>query len=227
MDLATIYIGDRLGLYEALAAAPGSTPAELARSTGTDERMVREWLAHPHPGAPPGTDEPMLPEGLEHHTVGSLLDVDDPAAEPEERRYRLPEGAEEVFLDPESLAFATPMAQYGVGLVRPIDELIDAFRKDGGLPSDRYGDDVREAQAAINRPQFVHLLATEWFPAMPDVHARLQGDASARIADVACGGGWSSIVMAKAYPNAHVDGFDLDSPSIDMARRNAEEAGVS
>jgi 2-polyprenyl-3-methyl-5-hydroxy-6-metoxy-1,4-benzoquinol methylase len=79
----------------------------------------------------------------------------------------------------------------------------------------------------MNRPQFVNLLGSEWLPAMPDVHARLQADPSARVADVACGGGWSSIAIARAYPKARVDGFDLDPASIELARANAEDAGLA
>jgi SAM-dependent methyltransferase len=207
MDLATIHIGERLGLYAALANAPaGVTSAELAARTGTDERSVREWL--------------------EHQAVGELLEVDDPDAAPGERRYSLPPGRDEVLLDAESLNFVAPMARYGVGMIAAMPEILRAFRDGKGVDVDLYGDDVREAQAAINRPVFTHLLCGEWLPAMPDVHARLQADPPARIADVACGGGWSSIAMAKGYPNARIDGFDTDGPAIDLARANAKEAGV-
>lgn len=206
MDMAAVYIGDCLGLYRALGTAPGRTPEELARRTGTNERMVREWL--------------------EHQAAGGLLEVDDPAADAGERRYRLPQGAEEVFLNPESLAYGMPLARYGVGLLRPMDDIVRAFRDGRGVDADAYGDDVREAQAAVNRPQFTNLLASQWLPAMPDVHARLEADPPARVADVACGGGWSSIAMAKAYTKITVDGFDLDAPSIEMAMANAATAGV-
>jgi 2-polyprenyl-3-methyl-5-hydroxy-6-metoxy-1,4-benzoquinol methylase len=74
---------------------------------------------------------------------------------------------------------------------------------------------------------FVNLLGSEWLPSVPDVHERLQADPPARVADVGCGTGWSSISIAQAYPNVRVDGYDLDEPSIELARRNAEEAGVA
>src|SRR3954452_11290699 len=202
MDLAGVYIGDRLGLYAELAEAPWSTSEELAERTGTRERYVREWL--------------------EHQAVSGLLDVE----EGDDRHYRLPEGAEEVFLDPDSLTFGPPLARYGVGLLRPLDGLLQAFENGGGVPLEHYGDDVREGQAAINRPQFVNLLATEWLPAMPDVHARLASDTPARVADVCCGAGWSTIVMARAYPNARFDGFDLDAPAIYITCANAKAAGA-
>ena len=77
----------------------------------------------------------------------------------------------------------------------------------------------------MNRTQFVNLLATEWLPAMP-TNERLRSG-SARVADVACGTGWSSVAMAKAYPDARVDGFDLDPASIELAREAARSEGVT
>jgi 2-polyprenyl-3-methyl-5-hydroxy-6-metoxy-1,4-benzoquinol methylase len=87
--------------------------------------------------------------------------------------------------------------------------------------------DAREAQADMNRPVFLNLLGQEWLPAIPDVHARLQADPPARVADVGCGGGWSSIGIARAYPKVHLDGLDVDEPSIALARANAAEAGLA
>jgi 2-polyprenyl-3-methyl-5-hydroxy-6-metoxy-1,4-benzoquinol methylase len=73
---------------------------------------------------------------------------------------------------------------------------------------------------------YVNLLGIEWLPAIPDVHARLQADPPARVADFGCGGGWSSIAIARAYPNVTVDGFDLEEPRVELARTNARAAGV-
>ena len=80
--------------------------------------------------------------------------------------------------------------------------------------------DLHEGQAAFTRPMFVNLLAQEWLPAVSGVHERLVADPPARVADLACGGGISSIAIAKGYPKVHVDGIDLDPPSIDLANRN-------
>jgi 2-polyprenyl-3-methyl-5-hydroxy-6-metoxy-1,4-benzoquinol methylase len=74
---------------------------------------------------------------------------------------------------------------------------------------------------------FINLLGSEWLPAVPDVHARLQADPPARVADIACGTGWSSIALARAYPAVTVDGFDLDEASIDLARKNAVAEGLT
>jgi 2-polyprenyl-3-methyl-5-hydroxy-6-metoxy-1,4-benzoquinol methylase len=79
----------------------------------------------------------------------------------------------------------------------------------------------------MNRPLFVNLLGSEWLPAVPDVHARLQANPPARVADVGCGAGWSSIAIARAYPKVLVDGLDLDGLSIDLARTSADEEGLS
>jgi 2-polyprenyl-3-methyl-5-hydroxy-6-metoxy-1,4-benzoquinol methylase len=86
---------------------------------------------------------------------------------------------------------------------------------------------MREAQAAINRPAFMDSLVPEWLAAVPDLDARLKADPSARIADVACGFGWSSIAMARGYPRVDVTGLDLDAPSIEAARRNAAASGLA
>jgi SAM-dependent methyltransferase len=94
------------------------------------------------------------------------------------------------------------------------------------VPDPDYGPDPREGIAAINRPMFLNQLAQEWLPSVPDVEARLRSR-PARVADVACGSGWSSVALAAAYPLVRVDGFDSDEASIASARALAEERGVS
>ncbi len=94
------------------------------------------------------------------------------------------------------------------------------------MPYAAYGADAREAQAALNRPAFINLLGDEWLPAIPDIHERLQADPPARVADIACGAGWSSIAIARAYPKVRVDGYDNDEASVEVARVNATEAGL-
>ncbi len=208
MEVATVYLGDRLGLYRALADGGPTTPAELAERTGTHERYAREWL--------------------EQQAVAGILAVEKDGADGSARRYMLPNGHAEVLLDRDSLNYLAPVARFTMGLVRPLPELADAFRNGEGLPYAEYGTDAREGQAEANRPMFVNLLGSEWLPSVSDVHKRLQeADPPARVADVGCGTGWSSISIAWAYPKARVDGYDLDEPSIEIARRNAEEAGVA
>jgi SAM-dependent methyltransferase len=205
-DLVTIYLGDRLGLYRVLAEHGPSTPDELARAAGIHERYAREWL--------------------EQQAMSGILEVDDPDAEAADRRYTLPEGHQEPLLSESSLNYIAPMAQAFVACVRPLDALLDAFRSGDGVPYAEYGVDLHEGQARFTRPMFEGLLTTAWLPAVPDVHERLQADPPARVADVACGLGRSSIAIARGYPKVTVDGIDLDEASIARARELLPGSGV-
>jgi 2-polyprenyl-3-methyl-5-hydroxy-6-metoxy-1,4-benzoquinol methylase len=120
-----------------------------------------------------------------------------------------------------------PVAQIIMGCVHPLSALLDAYRTGGGVPYEDYGVDLYEGQARSTRPQIVTFLAQEWLPAMPDVDARLRADPPARVADIGMGLGWSSITIAKAYPNVRVDGFDLDDASVRAANANAQASGVA
>lgn len=206
-DLAALYLGERLGLYRALEADGPLTSATLATGEGLNERFVREWL--------------------EQQAVSGILDVEGADLGPTERRYRLPAAHAEVLLHPESLAHSAPLARGVVASMLMLPLLLEAYRTGEGVPRERYGEDMREAQAAGNRPIFMALLGAEWLPAVPDVHARLLAEPPARVADVACGAGWSTIAMAKAYPTAVVEGFDLDAASVSLARRNAADSGLA
>jgi 2-polyprenyl-3-methyl-5-hydroxy-6-metoxy-1,4-benzoquinol methylase len=200
-NIFAIYIGDRLGLYRALAEGGPSTAADLADRTNTHKRYIREWL--------------------EQQTIAGILEVEDENYDAEARRFRIPTGHVEPLIECESLNYIVPMAQLIAGAVRPMPEILEAYRSGGGVPLSLYGKDLREGQAAINYPAFAQQLAGEWLPSLPDVHARLQADPPARVADIGCGYGWSSIGMAKGYPKVRVEGFDLDKPSIERARDNA------
>jgi len=204
-DLAGVYLGDRLGLYRALAGADPMTPAELALAAGIHERYAREWL--------------------EQQAAGGILDVVGDEAGGEQR-FSLPAGHDEALLDEDSLNYVAPFGRFLLGCLRPIDALRDAYRTGDGVPYGDYGVDLHEGQAAFTRPMFVRLLAQEWLPSVPAVHERLLADPPARIADLACGGGISSIAIAKGYPKVRVDGIDLDAPSIDLARRHLAGSGV-
>jgi 2-polyprenyl-3-methyl-5-hydroxy-6-metoxy-1,4-benzoquinol methylase len=109
---------------------------------------------------------------------------------------------------------------------RPIDALLAAFRTGGGVPYADYGEDLHESQAAFTRPLFENLLGKEWLPSVPAIHKRLLADPPARVADLACGQGRSSIEIARAYPKVRVDGIDSDHASAERARENLEGSGV-
>jgi 2-polyprenyl-3-methyl-5-hydroxy-6-metoxy-1,4-benzoquinol methylase len=194
-DLLAIHIGDQLGLYRALADRGPLTPPQLAAAAGIAPRYAREWL--------------------EHQAVGGILDVDDPIAPADERRYTLPAGHDEALADPTSLATMAPMAQWVVAGGKSMADLLDAYRTGGGVPWDRY-QDVVDAQDRVNRPPFTELLTQEWLAAVGDIDERLRSEGG-RIADVACGTGWSTIALARGYPKATVDGLDLNRGSIETA----------
>jgi len=117
-----------------------------------------------------------------------------------------------------------PMAQLVVACAVPIHAVLEAFRTGDGVPYADYGADLHEGQARFT--QLDSLLATDWFPAVPTIHDRLNGDPSARVADVACGLGRSSIAIARAYPKVTVDGIDLDQASIARAQQLLPGSGV-
>lgn len=203
----TIYLGVRMGLYKALTGQRALTSLELAARTGTSERYVREWL--------------------EEQAVAGILEVDDETASAQQRRYRLSAARAEVLTDRESTSYLAPIAQAAVGVTHPLDAIETAFRTGGGVSFADYGEDLIHGVSELNRPMFVHQLGQEYLPVVTDIHRRLSADPPARVADIGCGTGWSSIGMAQAYPKISVDGFDLDHGSIQDARRNAEQAGLS
>ena len=200
MDVLSVYLGDRLGLYRALAERGASTSEELAEATGLEERYLREWL--------------------EQQVTTGILELDDHG------RFTLPVGHDEALTDEASLNYVAPFGKLVVACVRPIDRLLAAFRSGDGVPYADYGADLHEGQAEFTRPLFDHFLGSEWFPAIPDVHERLESDPPARVADVACGQGYSTMAIARAYPKAVVDGLDLDEASIAAAQENLAGSGL-
>ena len=204
-EIFSIHLGARLGLYRALAEAGPMTPHDLGERTGIAERYAREWLE-------------------QQATAGILTaEIRDDGA----NRFRLPAGHAEVLLDGDSLSFMGASVTQLMSLRGAFDQVVEAFRTGGGVPYDAYGVDSVEGQGGANRPTLLTTLPNDWLPAIPDVHTRLSSDPPARILDVGCGTGWSSIAMATAYPTVTVDGFDPDRTSVELARRNAEAAGVS
>lgn len=204
LEMAAVHIGGRLGFYRSLSEDGDATPPELARRTGTNERYVREWL--------------------EQQAVAGFLTVAKVDAAPGDRRYALPAAHRSVLVDEESLNYLTPLATLTLGACGPMDAILDAYRTGGGVPYEAY--DVHDAIGAINRPQFENLLAS-WFAAIPEIDGRLRGLPPARVADVACGTAWSSIAIARAYPQVTVDALDVDSDSIEAARRNVSAAALA
>jgi len=198
-ELLAVYAGDRLGWYSSLAEHGPSSSTEVADRTGCDERYVREWL--------------------EHQAAAGYVTVDD------ERRFALTPGAREVLTDADSAAYLAPLGRLQAASGRVVDDLLDAYRTGGGVSWARLGDDARTAQAALNRPFFLGQLVDEVLPSIPDLHAVLRS--GARLADIGCGEGWSSIALARAYEGLDVVGVDIDAPSVAAARRHAAAADVA
>jgi 2-polyprenyl-3-methyl-5-hydroxy-6-metoxy-1,4-benzoquinol methylase len=206
MDILSVYLGDRLGLYRALADGGPATAGELAARAGIAERYAREWL--------------------EQQAATDILEVDDVGAAADRRRYSLPDAYVDPLLNPDSPYSSAPLGRSVVACAKVVPELLEAFKSGGGIDWAAYGPDMIEAQGDFNRPWLRASLGSEILPAIPAVHERLIADPPARVADVACGVGWAAISLAKAYPNVHVDGFDLDESSVALAQANARESGV-
>jgi SAM-dependent methyltransferase len=204
LELFTVYLGTRLGFYRTLAEGVPMTSTELAGRTGTSERYVREWL--------------------EHHAASGLLTVDDVAADPQDRRFALPAEHVAVLTDPDNERFAGYRAIDVARAARTLPDLVEAFRTGTAPPPLPW---APEGRAAENRSTYLTRLGQEWLPAIPEVDRRLRSEPAARIADVACGMGWSSIAIARAYPLVSVTGFDLDADAIADARRNAAAEGLA
>ncbi|MFD1814916.1 class I SAM-dependent methyltransferase [Rhodococcus gannanensis] len=196
VDLLSIHVGDRLGWYRSLAADGPSTATELADHTSTHARYAREWL--------------------EQQAVTGLLEVD--TSDPDTPRFSLPPAAAEVLTDATSLSYLAPLARMFAGSAGQLPALLDAYRTGGGVGWAQFGADARESQADMNRPWYERELAGA-LDSVPDLHAALRTP-GARIADIGCGAGWSTIALARAYPQSRVTGYDIDEPSIAMAVAN-------
>ena len=205
-EVLTVYLGDTLGLYRALNRNGPMTAPELASETGIFPRYAREWL--------------------EQQAAAGIVTVDDRVGGARRSAGTgCPTGHAEPLLDPESPYWIAAFCKSFVAIAGVMPELVSAFRSGGPVPWDAYGRDMIEAQGDFNRWWLVGSFGTEYLPSIPDLHERLSS--GAKVADVACGVGWAAISLARAYPNVTVDGFDLDEYSIEIARRNAAEAGVA
>jgi hypothetical protein len=201
IETYSIHIGDRLGFYRALDAE-GMTSRDLADSTGVDERYVREWL--------------------EQQATSGFLDVDLTGDDPV---FILPDAHRPVVADETSGYHLAPLARMLTTAGEKMGMLLDAYRSGGGVSWETFGKEMRESQADMNRPFFENDLPAV-FAGMGRVHDLLSRP-GAKVADVGCGAGWSALALARAYPNATVDGFDIDTPSIEMATQNAMAAGMA
>ena len=194
-----VVIGEKLGLYKALAAGP-MTSRELAAKTATDERYVREWLSQQAAGGYVTYDETSHKFSLSPEQAFALVNEDSPAYLP---------GA----------------FQLALGSLAAVPRITEAFRNGAGMGWNEHDEDVFHGCEKFFRPGYAANLVNAWIPALSDAKQKLE--AGARVADVGCGKGASTILMAKAYPNSHFFGFDYHDKSIENARESAKRAGVA
>lgn len=194
------YVGDRLGLYRAMAGAGPMTADELARKTGTNPRMIREWLAS--------------------QAAGGYVEYDAKTG-----RYILPEEQAIALAHEGSPAFMQGGFQVMVSLFKDEGKIIEAVRTGRGLSWGDHDKCLFEGTERFFRPGYNANLTSSWIPALDGVEEKLKKGAKA--ADVGCGHGASTILMAKTYPNSRFFGFDYHAPSIEWARKQAQKEGVS
>jgi len=200
MNAALVIIGDKLGLYKAMAGAGPMTAAELAGKTGTHERYVREWLSAQAAGGFVTYDAAMGKFTLPDEQALALAVEDSPAYLP---------GAYQVI----------------ASVIKDEPRITEAFRTGQGVGWHEHCADLFQGTERFFRPGYAANLVGSWLPALEGVESKLQ--AGAKVADVGCGHGASTILMAKAYPKSQFVGFDYHAPSIESAWKSAEKAGVA
>ena len=200
LNTALVVMGDRLGLYRALAGAGPLTPAELAQRTGTAERYVREWL--------------------NQQAAGGYVDYD-----PDSGRYTLPAEHAAALTDESCPAYLPGFYQTAFGSVLDSPRIAEAAKTGEGLGWHEHGQDVFDGVERFFRTMYNAHLVAEWLPALDGVVDKLRRGAT--VADVGCGHGASTILMARAFPASTFVGSDYHEGSITTARERAAEAGVS
>ena len=200
-------LGDRLGLFSALASGGPVTPGELAQRTGLNERYLQEWLLA------------MAAAGY----VTYMGTNGDPS--PRAARYRLSPEQAEAFTNPDSPGYVAGGFQNLTAATRMLDRLTEAFRTGAGIGWHEHHADMFEGTERFFRPGYLANLASSWIPSLTGAQTKLTD--GARVADIGCGFGASTIIMAKAYPNSTFEGIDYHQPSIEAARARAAAAGVA
>jgi 2-polyprenyl-3-methyl-5-hydroxy-6-metoxy-1,4-benzoquinol methylase len=196
---ALIRIGDKLGLYKGLAEGGEQTSAELAKRTGTNERYVREWLCN--------------------QAAGGYVTYD-----PGTGKFHLTEEQAFALADESSPAFLPGAFQCALGAIKAEEQLTDRFKTGEGLGWHEHHPELFVGVERFFRPSYAANLIASWIPALGGVEEKLKK--GARVADVGCGLGASTILMAKSYPKSSFTGFDYHDKSIETAKQRARDAGV-
>lgn len=195
-----VSLGDELGFYDAMSSGDRVGAVELADSTGCNARLTQEWL--------------------DQQASAGYVEYDDGSG-----TYSLPAEHAMALAHRQSPVFVAGGTIALVAMFEDFDKVAAAFRGDGGLGWGEHSDHLFRGTAEFFRPGYQHHLTTEWIPALDGVAHKL-ANGGAVVADVGCGHGISSVVMAQAYPNAEIHGFDFHAASIDAAREGAGIAGV-
>jgi SAM-dependent methyltransferase len=195
----SVVVGHRLGLYEALAAAP-ATADDLARRTQCDPRYVAEWLRG--------------------QAAGGYVTYD-----PQGEVFSLTEEQAFVLANPDGAVYAPGAFVLALGSLQAVDRITEAFRTGGGVGWHEHDDEVFVGCEQFFRPGYLANLVPAWLPALDGVEAKLR--AGAKVADVGCGLGASTIVLAEEYPQSRLIGVDYHAESIELAQKRAADAGVS
>lgn len=194
------FVGDKLGLFRAMAGDGEMTPEELANKTNTHPRMIQEWLASQAAGG---------------YVIYNSIS----------RKFSLPEEHALALTDENSPAYVSGFYQSIVSLFKDEEKIIEAFKTGKGLGLGDHHHYLFEGTERFFKPNYVANLTQSWIPALNDVEIKLKNN-QCKIADVGCGHGASTIMMAKAYPKSTVMGFDSHKPSIEWARKRAVEEGL-
>ena len=200
MHASTVLLGDRLGLYVAMGDSQPVTAGQLAERTGYPERYLAEWLAA--------------------QAASGYAEYD-----PATRTFWLTEEQAFALTSPDNPLFAPGGLQLAASTIADVDLIAEAFRTGRGVGWGEHNHDLFAGTDRFFRPNYIGNLVDAWLPALDGVVAELE--TGARVADVGCGYGSSTILMAKAFPNATFIGSDLHAPSIEAARKAAAEAGVT
>ncbi len=199
INAVLVQIGDELGLYRAMADGEEITATELCERTGTAERYVREWLAA--------------------QAAGGYVRYDAASG-----RYALPPEQASALADPESPVFMPGGFDVAASVIKDRDKLVDAFRTGKGLGWHEHHEDLFAGTERFFGPSYRGHLVESWIPALDGVEEKLRR--GAKVADVGCGHGASTVIMARAYPESELHGFDYHEASIRAARAAAERNGV-
>jgi 2-polyprenyl-3-methyl-5-hydroxy-6-metoxy-1,4-benzoquinol methylase len=206
-ELGILYLGYRLGYFRGLRELGHANAGELAAQVEANSRYTREWL--------------------EAAAASALIDVWEQSASGDSRRYALTPGTEDPLTDDSGVWTMLHDVRCTVTSLARAPELVEHYRNGTGLLFSAYGEDMRGGQELTHKLALVRDLPTRWMPALGDLHQHLLTTPGARIADIGFGAGWSTIALARCYPNATVDGLDLDPESVALARENARAQGLT